>query len=342
MTGTLDPSALVAFTDPSLRERLEATLVSAASSTVPWLDTPSARLLRRPGKRLRPALVFAAAACGSRSDTASALVCAAAVELLHQSSLIHDDLLDDSAHRGGAVAVHVTHGQAGAVLAGDYLLAAGGRLISRVGGRAAGIWHEAYAEMCEGQARETTNRYSITAVDEYVATIRGKTAALMRASCVLGGLCAGLGDRHLEALGTFGEALGVLFQIVDDLMDVLSTPDLWGKAVQHDIPQGVFTLPVLLAAQTPGSRLPKVLARDALPASAEAAYEMVRELTVSTAVATAYEWADRASDALRALPRSESRDDLAGVPERYATGIFASRVAAQHRQIVDPYLRAAS
>lgn len=181
MTRESDPASLVAVIDPSLRQRLETTLASATVSTVPWLDAASARLLRRRGKRLRPALVFAAAACGPIRDSVSAVNCAAAVELLHQSSLIHDDLLDDAAHRGGAVSVHVTDGQAAAVLAGDYLLAAGGRLVSQLGGRAAGIWHEAYAGMCEGQARETANRYAITPIDEYLLTIRGKTAALMRA-----------------------------------------------------------------------------------------------------------------------------------------------------------------
>src|SRR5690606_11027384 len=143
--------------------------------------------------------------CGPRRDTADALRCATAVELLHQSSLIHDDLVDDAAERGGAVAVHVTDGQAGALLAGDYLLAAGGGLISQVGGRAAGVWHEAYAQMCAAQARETANRHSISSVEDYLTTVRGKTAALMRAACVLGGLCAGLDERHLTALATYGE-----------------------------------------------------------------------------------------------------------------------------------------
>jgi heptaprenyl diphosphate synthase len=342
VTGKPDPPTPVAFSDPSLRQRTETALLSAAASGVPWLHTASARLLVRPGKRLRPALVFAAAACGARGDGGNALNCAAAVELLHQSSLIHDDLLDEASERGGTVTVHVTDGQAGAVLAGDYLLAAGGRLISRVGGRAAGVWHEAYADMVEAQARETANRYSITSTDDYLLTVRGKTAALLRASCVLGGLCAGLDDRHLEALATFGEAFGVLFQIVDDLMDVLSTPPLWGKAVQHDVTQGVFTLPVLLAAQAPGSRLPQVLARDPLPAPVDAVYEMVREFGVASAVAITYEWADRARDALQALPPSDARDDLAGIPQRYATAIFASRVADRHKQIVDPYLERTS
>lgn len=342
MTARPGPPTPAAFIDPALRQGLETALLSAVVSNVPWLHTASTRLLVRPGKRLRPALVFAAAACGPRPDRANALDCAAAVELLHQSSLIHDDLLDDASERGGTVTVHVTDGQAGAVLAGDYLLAAGGRLISRVGGRAAGVWHEAYAEMCEAQARETANRYSITSTDDYLLTIRGKTAALIRAACVLGGLCAGLNDRHLEALATFGESFGVLFQIVDDLMDVLSTSPLWGKAVQHDVTQGVFTLPVLLAAQAPGSRLPQVLAPNQVPAPVDAVYEMVRDVGVAPALATTYEWADRASAALRTLPASVSRDDLAGIPQRYATAVFANRVADRHKQIVDPYLEAIS
>lgn len=339
MTANPAPAAPHLMLGPVVRERLEATLRSAAASSVPWLDATSARLLTRPGKRLRPALVFAAAACGSRPDPAATLTCAVAVELLHQSSLIHDDLLDGADHRGGALTVHATDGPAAAVLAGDYLLGAGGRLVCQVGGRAAGIWHEAYAAMCEGQARETSNRYMITTVDEYLLTIRGKTAALMRAACLLGGLCAGVDEAALSTLGTFGESFGMLFQIVDDVMDMLSTPALWGKQVQHDVGQGVFTLPVLLAAQAPGSPLPQILTAHPLPASIDAVYQTVRDLAVGPAMGVVYEWADRARSALDPLPRSVFRDDLAGMGQRYVTAVFPGRVAMAHQPIVDPYLR---
>lgn len=148
-----------------------------------------------------------------------------------------------------------------------------------------------------------------------------------------------MNDKDLTALATFGESFGVLFQIVDDLMDVLSTADLWGKAMQHDVRQGVFTLPVLLAAQAPGSGLAQVLVPDPPAASVSVVYETVRELAGATAVAAAYEWADRARDALLTLPGATSRDDLAALPERYTTAVFASRVATRHRPIVDRYLR---
>jgi geranylgeranyl pyrophosphate synthase len=325
--------------DPLLRRRLEATILSAGASTVPWLGAAADRLLTRPGKRLRPALVFAAAACGSRRDVSSALKSAAAVELLHLSSLIHDDLLDGADHRGGAITIHVTDGQAGAVLAGDYLLAAGGRLISRLGGRAAGVWHEAYAEMCEGQARETANRHLVTDVENYLLTIRGKTGALIRAACVLGGMSAGLRADELAALATFGESFGLCFQILDDLMDVLSTPALWGKAVQHDLAQGIFTMPVLLAAQACGSSLSRMLAGGLSAADADAAYDMVRQCAVGPTIAAAYEWADQAGTALRQLRASDPRDDLAGMPERYTTAVLTGRVASGHRPIVEPHLR---
>jgi geranylgeranyl pyrophosphate synthase len=341
MTGTPDGPTPLGIADPAIRQQLETSLLAAAGSTEPWLDAVCAGLLRRPGKRVRPGLLFAAAACAVRYDTTKAFDCAVAVELLHQSSLVHDDLLDESPVRGGAVAVHVTDGQAGAVLAGDYLLAAGGRLIAQVGGHAAGIWHEAYAEMCEGQVRETRSRYVLTSIDEYMETIRGKTAALMRAACVLGGVCAGMADGQLEALATFGESLGMLFQIVDDLMDVLSTQDLWGKAVQHDVAQGVFTLPILLAAAAPASRLTQELRPDSPPPASGTVYETARELGVPPAVTMAYEWADRAREALAVLPQSDARDQLAAVPQRYATEVFASRVASQHQHVVTPYLRAA-
>jgi geranylgeranyl pyrophosphate synthase len=315
--------------DPALRDKFDLLLESAGRSAVPWLDSALARILRRPGKRLRPALVLAAAACGRRPDIPAALTCAAAVELLHQSSLVHDDLMDEASFRGDQATLYTSDGAAGAVLGGDYLLAAGGRLIAGVGGEAALVWHEAYRRMCEGQARETANLFRMPTVEEYLETVRDKTGALLGAACQLGGLC-GLDGAAALALGRFGEAFGVVFQVLDDLMDVLSTPELWGKPVQHDITHGVYTLPVLLAANLLGSNL----------SDTSTVYDAARAVGVQPTIAIAYEWADRATAALSDVVPSRELAALASLPERYLTAVLTRRVASQHSGLVSPLLRA--
>lgn len=335
--GSASASPIIQI-EPSVHQQLQELLESAARSNVAWLDTALARLVRRPGKRIRPALLLTAAACNRHIDTSAALACAAAVELLHQSSLIHDDLMDAAPSRGDQVALHVSNGQAAALLGGDYLLAAGGRLISQVGGDAAAVWHEAYRNMCEGQARETANLYRLTTIEEYLLTVRGKTAALIRAACHLGYLC-GQGDPALTALADFGESFGMMFQILDDLMDALSTPTLLGKPVQHDIPRGVYTLPVLTATQADTSPLAHILAPDLPDTRVAAAYTIIRTLAAAPTITAIYRWADRAQDSLAALPPSAARDTLARLPRQYAHAVLTERVAEPYRHLVAPMLR---
>lgn len=323
-------------------EDVDALLVDVVRSAVPWLDAEMVRLLRRPGKRLRPALVLYAARCGRDPDLAAARRCAAAVELLHRGSLVHDDLMDDAPFRGEQATVHQRVGAAGAVLGGDYLIAVAGRLVAEVAGSAARVWQDAYVDMCLGQARETANRYRLVSPVEYLATIRGKTAAPLRAATHLGGLCAGLAEPWVCALAEFGDRLGVLLQLVDDVLDVVSTAALCGKPVQHDVGQGIYTLPVLFAAGVRDGRAPRwprsgplALAADLPPARLAAIYDHVREHGLRRAVAVAADWADRAAAALTGLPPSPARDRLAGLPGRYLRDQLATKVAPGYRHLVE-------
>lgn len=318
----------------SFRARFEELLLSTVRTRVPRLDAELGRLLRRPGKRVRPALVRSAAECGPVPDMGAAVTCAAAVELLHQSSLIHDDLMDDTSYRGREPALHVSLGAGGAVLGGDYLVAAGGGLIAEIGTEAVRVWHEAYARMCVGQAGETSNRYRTDAtVEDYLAAISGKTAALIRAACHLGGLCAGLPGPQVRALAEYGELFGLVFQVVDDLMDVLSTPELWGKPVQHDARVGVYTMPVLVALRDRGDALRKLL--DGAPAMpVDRVYAMVRDAGTGPTLELLDDYVTRAHDALAVLPPTPARDRLATLPRQYLDDVLAHRVPEAHRELV--------
>ncbi|HEY4460154.1 MAG TPA: polyprenyl synthetase family protein [Pseudonocardiaceae bacterium] len=328
----LTPTALgLTALDPALSVHLEATIAAAGGCTEPWLDGGLRPLLARPGKRLRPALVFAVAACGPETDKVAAINCAASLELMHLSSLIHDDLMDEADTRGGLPTLHKSIGPGGAIVGGDYLLAVGGGLAAEVSAQAAVVWQRTYADLCLGQASETANRYRTdTTTADYLAVVRGKTAALMSAACRLGALCGGMAPAHVEACAEFGEAFGVVFQLVDDLMDVFSTDELWAKPVAQDVPNGVYTACVLaaldLATDDDGGRLRDLLGPAMTAAEVDRVYDHVRRVGIDFAVDLIDRYADRAREALGALPPSLRIATLAELPKRYLRTVVRSKV----------------
>ena len=315
----------------ALAEHLESTITVAARCALPWLDGGLRPLLTRPGKRLRPALLFATAACGRDIDRAAAVKCAASLELMHLSSLVHDDLMDQADTRGGVPTLHKTIGPDGAIVGGDYLLAVGGRLAAEVAAESAVVWHESYADLCFGQASETANRYRTdTTIAEYLAAVRGKTAALMRAACRLGAVCGGLGPAEVDAFSEFGEAFGMVFQLVDDVMDVFSSIDLWAKPVEQDVPNGVYT-PCVHAAfddRLPGGdrRVRDLLGPAMTAHDVRRVYEQVRRAGVSAALDLVDQYVTKAELALSWLPPSPALTAVVELPRLYVDGAVRSKV----------------
>ncbi len=222
---------------------------TAADSTYELVSEASTHLIKAGGKRLRPALVLVTSRAGEpgRVETDRA---AAAVELLHLASLYHDDVIDETAVRRGAPSVHSKWGNEVAILAGDFLFASGSLLGARAGNEVPAILARALADVCEGQIAETewVGEMGRTP-DHYLETIRRKTAALFRASCELGAVTAGADDSVRPALIAYGENLGLAFQIVDDILDLVGDPLVTGKTPGTDLREGVFTLPVLIGAE---------------------------------------------------------------------------------------------
>ncbi len=318
--------------EPAVLRRISRRLTAVAVDGGAWLREPLLGVLGRPGKRLRPALVYAVSSLGPRPDETATFESAIALELLHLSSLVHDDLMDAADSRGGRPTLHLTHGAGAAVLAGDILAAAGGAAIARVGAGPSTAWQDAYLAMCRGQAAETALRHHLPKVDECVAVMEGKTATLIGAACRIGAWCGGMPAAAQEAFAAYGVAFGLVFQLLDDLMDVLSTPRLWGKPVQHDVAQGVYTLPVILAG----------LDRTPSEVDSRTVYRRVRQHGVGPAVRMLTQWADDAASALRHLAPSPALDQLRGLPRRYATTVLSRRTAPAHRDSVDRLLMSAS
>jgi geranylgeranyl diphosphate synthase type II len=210
-----------------------------------------------PGKRLRPVLTIRScqAVGGSEAD---ALAPAAAIEMIHAFSLVHDDLpaLDDDDLRRGRPTLHRRNGEAMAILAGDALLGlAVELLVDRLpAGLAVPVCREIIEgcnRMIVGQVYDTLpgSHDAGTALEQLRTTHRNKTGALIRAACRAGAICGRADGRQLGAVADFGEAIGLMFQVVDDLLDVTGTTEQLGKTAGKDAARGKLTYPALLGVE---------------------------------------------------------------------------------------------
>ncbi len=206
------------------------------------------------GKRIRPvlSLLSAEAAGGTRTDAAAA---AAAIELIHAFSLVHDDLpaMDDDDLRRGRPTLHVDAGEAMAILAGDMLMSLAFEWITESptddGTTSLLVRELASATGCmiAGQVYDTLGGFpeGHTAHQKLDLIHRNKTAALIRAACRMGAICGRAAPEVLDAIGAYGEAVGLMFQIVDDLLDVTQTAEHIGKATGKDTSAGKLTFPAV-------------------------------------------------------------------------------------------------
>jgi heptaprenyl diphosphate synthase len=231
-------------------ERVESLLqMTAGASSHPLVSEACLHLIKAGGKRVRPTLVLLSSHAGDAGRHETDLS-AAAAELVHLATLYHDDVMDETETRRGVPTAHSKWGTEVAVLAGDYLFACGCALGADAGGEVPGILARAIAQVCEGQIVETASiNDPHRPVEDYIQTISLKTAALFRASCELGAATSGASASERSALVTFGEKLGLAFQVVDDVLDLLGDPSVIGKPPGTDLKEGVFTAPVLLACE---------------------------------------------------------------------------------------------
>lgn len=224
--------------------------------------TGSRRIVAAGGKRIRPELLVRCALLAADSGPsvarqpvdratdhwAATLGAAAAVELLHSATLLHDDLIDGSAVRRGVPAVHRAEGPPTAIIAGDALIAQSWRAIAPCGPLDVEDLADALADMCTGQELEAQLAFDTSARPlDVLRVAQLKTGALFRAACRIGGRRAGLPEWQISALGTFGSDFGIALQLVDDLLDVTSAPELLGKPCGADLLAGTMTMPTIFA-----------------------------------------------------------------------------------------------
>jgi len=225
------------------------------------VSEPMRRLVEAGGKRLRPKLVQLTAGIGPRSEPLRAAALAAAVELLHNATLIHDDYVDESTHRRGRPTVAAAEGPERAIAVGDYYFAKATRLIAEIGNRdVTSTIAEALEAICASQIDDVALRGAYPGDhDSYLRVVRGKTAALFAAACAAGALLSEASPEIVEAVRRYGDLLGVAFQMADDMVDFSPSS---GKPVGLDIRQRVLSLPLIYAAEdrTVGPEVRRLLA----------------------------------------------------------------------------------
>jgi len=300
----------------ALQVLLERELVAAD----PFIGELVRHVLHTPGKMIRPALVFLSAQASGGAGEARLWI-AAAVELIHVASLIHDDIIDAADTRRGAATVNVQWGNQIAVLLGDYLFAKSFDLLSRVRHPEVSLAMAA-ASVQMSQAEIMQIRYGAQPHDDegiYFRIIRGKTAHLFSAACRAGGLVAG--DRAAaERLATYGLEWGMAFQITDDALDLTSRAEALGKPIHSDIRGGKVTLPVIhaLRAASPAdrARLLELVGGPLRDGQVEEVQRLLgRYRGVEYALEVAAGYAGRAAGALAALGDGPAKESLRQLTE---------------------------
>ncbi|WP_170440268.1 polyprenyl synthetase family protein [Ruegeria arenilitoris] len=288
-----------------------------ASEHAPRIPEVTAHLVEAGGKRLRPMLTLAAARLfGYGGDHHIRL--AATVEFIHTATLLHDDVVDESAQRRGRPTANLLWDNKSSVLVGDYLFSRSFQLMVETGSlRVLDILANASATIAEGEVLQMTAATDLR-TDEavYLQVVRGKTAALFSAATEVGGVIAGASEEQVRALFAYGDALGIAFQIADDLLDYQGDSKATGKNVGDDFRERKLTLPVIkaVARATPDERafwertIEKGRQQDG---DLDLALNLMRKYgTLEETRTDALAWAAKAKTALTALPDHELRDLL--------------------------------
>lgn len=227
-------------------DQVEHRLIEATTSEDPFV-TEIAQHLLAGGKRYRPLLAQVTAELGPNGGP-EPIEAGVAVELVHLGSLYHDDVIDEADSRRGHTSVNDNWTNTIAILAGDFLLARASEIAAPLGTEAVSLLARTYALLCEGQILELQLDDDLDhGPDEYFTIIEKKTASLIRTSARLGAMAGNASPAVIDAATKWGHEVGIVFQLADDVLDLVATDDYLGKPAGSDILEGKFTLPVLYA-----------------------------------------------------------------------------------------------
>src|SRR6201996_9589453 len=292
------------------------------ASSVELIPDLARHLIDSGGKRLRPLLTLAAAQAGGYQGDGHVRL-AAAVEFIHTATLLHDDVVDESTLRRGKVSANLMWGNKTSVLVGDFLFSRAFQLMVETGDMAVlDILAGASAIIAEGEVMQlkSTNNLSVTEA-HYLDVVSAKTAALFAAAAESGALLSGQGSDFVSGLQSYGENLGIAFQLVDDALDYSGRQALMGKTVGDDFREAKMTLPIILAhARAAESDRP--FSKRVIETGNQTESDLDRAITLieqtgamQETMTRARAYADKAKAALKVMPDSEIKRALADIAD---------------------------
>ena len=276
-----------------------------------YLDSVTTHLIHAGGKRLRPLLALASATSGERPATREDLLGGGSLELMHLASLYHDDVMDEAEIRRNVDSVNARYGNLIAIVAGDYLMARSAGIAADLGAESASLMARTLAWLTRGQVSEVRTAFSLERTEaDYFEAIEGKTATLMSSSCRMGAMTANHSSDTTEALTEFGRCFGMVYQLRDDILDLIATENQLGKPAGQDLAEGIYNLPTLFAFNdaSVGEELRGMLGRPLDDDERERA----RKLVVATdgierTIAAAKRYLDLSHEALWVVPSAGLR-----------------------------------
>ena len=296
--------------DPALAETMlaklelvEDRLRTEASADDAFINEAATYLLNAGGKRFRPMLTLLAAELGD-PDNDDVIKAAVAVELVHLASLYHDDVMDEAPKRRGEPSANARWTNTIAILTGDFLFARSSGVLADLGPEAVRIQAQTFERLVSGQIKETVGPADgIDAVAHHLGVLADKTGVLIATAARYGAMFSGCSADVIDALREYGEAIGIAFQIADDILDIASPSEVSGKTPGTDLREGVMTLPMLLvqaANLESDAHLRSLLGRPLVDDAEHAeALALLRENhAMDLAKLIAREWAAKAAEAL--------------------------------------------
>lgn len=298
-------------------------LVSKLKGNPQELYSAASHLIVSGGKRLRPYMVMKSCEMlgGKAKDSISA---ASAIEMVHNFTLVHDDIMDNDEMRHGVTTVHKKFGMPIAILAGDVLFSKAYQIVSLTSLPSNSVIDlvarlaKSCVEVCEGQILDIKMAKSkkIPSQSQYVKMIEKKTAALFQVSCTMGAICANAKQKDISNLSRFGKSLGIAFQITDDLIGVLGNPTVTKKPVGNDLREGKKSLPILLAINRAKGQNKEIILKAfgnsfATQEDIENALKIIRRLKIEKTVRRqAQSYAQMAKKSLQSYSGSAKKDLL--------------------------------
>jgi len=298
-------------------------LISKLKGSPQELYSAASHLIVSGGKRLRPYMVMKSCEMLG-GKTRNAISAASAIEMVHNFTLVHDDIMDNDEMRHGVTTVHKKFGMPIAILAGDVLFSKAYQVVSSTNlpnnsvAKMVSRLAKSCVDVCEGQLLDIRMAKSekTPSQSQYIKMIEKKTAALFEVSCAMGAICANARQKDVSNLSRFGKSLGIAFQITDDLIGVLGNPTVTKKPVGNDLREGKKSLPILLAINRASGENKEIILKAfgnsfATQEDLEKALKVMRRLKIEKTVRRqAQSYAQKAKKSLQTYSGSAKRDLL--------------------------------